>query len=155
MQISALILSPAFQLKFRRRSKSMTILTEKIRWISVVPRFALRELTLCSKKGDWIKGKSPAGNLVGCHPAFGVKLVKGFTLTCERALGLFQEPAHFKAILVLHSLLHTRPCVTASCTHSLISPPASIYLPQRESTPACIPVSHTHYHEHTLEGHRY
>jgi len=42
-----------------------------MRWISGVPRFALHQLTLCDNKGDWIKDKSPAGNLVGCHPAFG------------------------------------------------------------------------------------
>lgn len=52
-----------------------------MRWISVVPRFALHELTLYNDKGDWIKGKNPAGNLVGCHPAFGGRIVKGFTLT--------------------------------------------------------------------------
>ena len=87
-----------------------------------MPRFALHELTLYNNKGDWTKGKNPAGNLVGCHPAFGGRLVKGFNWW-DMALGLFQEPAH--------SLRHTAPGAAASCTHLLISLLASTSLSVR------------------------
>lgn len=60
---------------------SITALAEKLRWISDVSQIAQHVLTLCGNRGDWIKDKSSAGILAGCHSAIGCRLVKGWTLT--------------------------------------------------------------------------
>lgn len=124
---SVLILSLAFQAKSPRRPTSITSLTEKLRWISAVSQFALHELTLCNNEGDWIKGKSPAGNLVGCHPAFGGRLVKGFTSTgvillwgCSRSLQISKlfwcYIPYSTPVPAQHSLLRS---LAASTSHSV------------------------------------